>query len=292
MTLELKDNEKFASDLRYILVNCYLVLKSEKSEKLEDFINSKESYKNIPEVEMILLQTLLNNLTLKTTELFHQKLINFVKQYYSFCCNYQFVNFFINFYETRHLKNHLKEFMNLFTDVSKVNNNTKEEKDESNSNSNNNNVSIDVNKKKLFLLIGKTLYKCYMFEQAGHYFETILKEIDEYDNETKYWFVNCVAHFVDSEESNEGRANELISDIFTRTKKEKNLEKVKNKNNKKLKKQKKRIPKNIDPKAPLPDPERWLPRRQRKKYRNLNKNKKNYQGAASDNITTTNFGKK
>jgi hypothetical protein len=43
----------------------------------------------------------------------------------------------------------------------------------------------------------------------------------------------------------------------------------------------------------VPDPERWIPRLQRKKFRNVNKNKMAYQGATADNsATTSQFNKK
>ena len=43
----------------------------------------------------------------------------------------------------------------------------------------------------------------------------------------------------------------------------------------------------------MPDPERWLPKLQRKKFRNIAKNKLAYQGANADNtVTSSQFGKK
>lgn len=302
--ISLKDNERFCYDIRYILVYCYLVIKCDKNESLDNIINSKESYKQIPEVQLILLQTMLNNLTLKTTDKFHYKLMQFVSENYSYCCNYQFINFFINFYETRHLKSYLREFIESFSDISKLNNNIIIDK-------NNSEEVTKLNKKKLYMLLGKTLYKCYLFEKAGNFFKYVIENIDEYNNECIYWYISCSAHNIDNDsnsnnktdldtlqskidtlniDGNEGKSNELISDIFSRFKKEKNKP-ILSKEKKKTKK-KKRIPKEIDPKAPLPDPERWLPKRQRKKYRNLYKNKKNYQGASTDNTTTANFGKK
>ena len=42
----------------------------------------------------------------------------------------------------------------------------------------------------------------------------------------------------------------------------------------------------------MPDPERWLPKLQRKKYKNIAKNKMAYQGATADNTTTSSVNKK
>ena len=88
--ISLKDNEKFASDLRYVLVNCYLVLKSEKSEKLEDFINSKESYKKsaAPTInhfyeKLLLLKNKMNTTTGKQmAEQRHLFMETYLEQFY------------------------------------------------------------------------------------------------------------------------------------------------------------------------------------------------------------------
>lgn len=89
--------------------------------------------------------------------------------------------------------------------------------------------------------------------------------------------------------SNEEHVQQLIKEFNMKFKK--NVKKTTNgdKDKKKKKKKKIRYPKNYDPKnpGPLPDPERWLPKLQRKKYRNLAKNKLAYQGASADNKTTT-----
>jgi len=65
-----------------------------------------------------------------------------------------------------------------------------------------------------------------------------------------------------------------LNEVFSKFKK--NVDKAKKKKKKKVK-----YPKNFDPKkpGPMPDPERWLPRMQRKKYKNLLKNKKAAQGS-------------
>jgi signal recognition particle subunit SRP72 len=83
--------------------------------------------------------------------------------------------------------------------------------------------------------------------------------------------------------------NNLLNDVFSKFKKNPEKQKKKNK-----KKNPKRFPKNFDPKnpGPMPDPERWVPKYQRKKYKNIAKNKLSYQGAAIDNTTTISSNKK
>ena len=72
-----------------------------------------------------------------------------------------------------------------------------------------------------------------------------------------------------------------MENLFNRNKRNDKINKVKKKRHRK-----KRFPKNFDPlnPGPMPDPERWLPRMQKKKYRN--KNKLAHQGAVTDNNTT------
>ena len=74
--------------------------------------------------------------------------------------------------------------------------------------------------------------------------------------------------------------NNLLNELFSKPKKgEKgeNQEKQKKKRKKKI-----RYPKNFDPKhpGPMPDPERWLPKMQKKKYKA--KNKLAHQGAIEE----------
>ena len=78
--------------------------------------------------------------------------------------------------------------------------------------------------------------------------------------------------------------NSLLTELFLKFKKPAQQNKEKKKKKRKI-----RYPKNFDPKNPglAPDPERWLPKLQRKKYRNLAKNKMAYQGAVADNKATT-----
>lgn len=280
------DSSKHTHDLRFILVNCYISAKSDKAEKLEDLVLGV--YKDVPEVHLLVLQTMISNLTSKTIETFHIKLLEFVSRFFNFSCNYQFISFFINFYETRHLKSFLKEFIAKFEDVEKVKLQFKN--------------SIKETAKPVYSLIGSTLYKCYSFKPACNYFEELLV-IDEYSAVDKLWYINCAAH-INYEESEKVRramddividrseqyVSGLLADTLTKSKKDRVVKAQST--DKKKKKKKQRLPKNFDAKAPLPDPERWVPRMQRKKYKNATKNKKNYQGASSDNSTTQNTFKK
>lgn len=287
----------FKNDIRYILVNCYLLIKTDKYEKLEETI--KTEYNHIPEVHLILLQTFLTAMTVKNIDAFHEKIILFIKNFFDYSLNYHFINFFISFYETKHLKSQLKEFISNF--------------------SNSELFSKKVNKrfgthpeldKTLFNLIGVTLYKCGSYKEAADFFRLILDEVDSFCKETKLWLLNSVAHLETSladkimielpvlkVDISEDYISNLLSTAFQRQKKDKNITnendtEIKEKEKKK-KKKKVRLPKNFDPKAPLPDKERWLPKEQKKKYKNTVKNKKNYQGAVTDNTTTTStFNKK
>ena len=123
--------------------------------------------------------------------------------------------------------------------------------------------------------------------------------------EFKYWIIDTLSH-TDPKKAEEMKQEveyevnintndiesiqELLQINFSRKRKE-NTGNTDNKNNSKKKKKpkKKRLPKNTEVK---PDPERWVPRLQRKKYKNAMKNKMAYQGGASDNTTTSSTFKK
>ena len=79
--------------------------------------------------------------------------------------------------------------------------------------------------------------------------------------------------------------NSNVNNTYNKDKKKKN----KRKRNKTI-----RYPKNFDTKnpGPMPDPERWVPKFQRKKYRNIANNKLSNQGATTDNTTTVSSNKK
>lgn len=292
-------NKNFKSDLRYILVNCYIISKTEKFEVLEETI--QKEYSSIPEVNLILLQTFLSAMTVKNIDAFHSKLLLFIQNFFSYAQNFHFINFFIAFYETKHLKQQLTEFISCFKNSEVFSkHNTK-----INSNSFGSFPDLD---KTLYKTIGVTLYKCGLYQEAADFFNLILNENDSFCKESKIWLVNCLSH-IDINKAEEVRSSidnlkidtgedyisGLINNAFTRQTKDKTAvnEKVDKDLIKKNKKKKKKFVKQIDPSAPLPDPERWTPKWQRKKYKNTNKNKKNYQGANTDNTTTSStFGVK
>lgn len=273
------------NDIKYILVKCYLTLKCEKLEVFEGLCQVE--YKSFPDVQLIQLQNSLSSLTFKTQDDFQKKIISFVKTHFSYCVNIQFISFFVNFYESRHLKTYQKEFIEIFKSVDTIKSTFSKE-----------NLS---EKKNLLSLLGRLLYRSGQFEESLSFFLAV-EEIDQFDYENKYWIINLTCHFdLDKAKmmrkgieeaqinTNEDYVNELLNDIFTRNKKEKV---VKAKEDKKKKKKKIRFPKNFDIKNALPDPERWVPRSQRKKFKHVKKNKLAYQGASADNSSTVNTFKK
>lgn len=273
------------NDIKYVLVKCYLTLKCEKLDVFERLC--EEDYKTFPDVQLILLQNSLSNLSFKTQDDFQKKVISFVKTHFSYCVNMQFISFFVNFYESRHLKTFQKEFIEIFKSVNTIKSTFSKE-----------NLS---EKKGLLALLGRLLYRSGLFEESLSFFLAV-EEIDQFDYENKYWIINLTCHFdlekakimrktIEETQINtsEDYVNELVNEIFTRNKKEKV---VKAKEDKKKKKKKVRFPKNFDVKNALPDPERWVPRNQRKKFKHVKKNKLAYQGASADNSSTVNTFKK
>ena len=211
-----------------------------------------------------------------------------MKQFFDFSINPHFINFFIGCYETRHLKDYLKEFIRNYKDplmISKI---------LTCKNLTNKQAMI----KKCLSILGKSFYTVGMYEESANFYSYVLENIDKYDKEAKLNLLNSLIHF-DIEKSDVIRRqvdetvvdlsadhiNSLLNEVFGKFKKNQN---EKNKNKKKKKKIIK-YPKNFDIKkpGPMPDPERWLPKLQRKKFRNIAKNKLAYQGASADNNTTT-----
>ena len=153
------------------------------------------------------------------------------------------------------------------------------------------------------MLLGRSLYTVGLYEESSSYFSYLLENVDKYDVLLKIELINSIAH-LNAMKSEEIRRqvddtiidmsldhfNVLVSEVFVKSKKNQGGDKKISKKNKK-----KRFPKNFDPKkpGPMPDVERWLPRMQRKKFRNIAKNKLAYQGATADNtVTSSQFGKK
>jgi signal recognition particle subunit SRP72 len=268
-------------DPNHLMIYCYIAFKAEKTEKLEELLKNDKNFINRPEAHLILIQMILSSLTSKNIEQFHLKILNFVKQFFQFTLNFNFLNFFIGFYESRHLKDYLKEFIRNYKDPSLISKQM---------------TNIEESKKAL-LILGRAFYYVGLYEESVNYFSFILENLDKYDLKVKLELINCLSHInpLKSEEfrrqtdetevdlSNE-HISSLMSEVFFKSRKGQSENRE---NNNKKKKKKKRLPKNFDPKKPLPDPERWLPKLQRKKYKNISKNKMAYQGAQADNTTTT-----
>jgi signal recognition particle subunit SRP72 len=273
----------------YLIINCYIYYKQEKIEKLEELLRNDKQLKDKPVVHLIIIQLMLSTINSKNIENFHQKVLSFVKQFYDFTLNFHFLNFFIGFYESRHLKDYLSQFVFNYTDINKIANRMK---------------GKDKYLKNSLALLGHAFYNAGMYEDSVRCYSYIIDNVDKYDKDVKLNLINSLSH-VDIIKCDEIRRqldetmidlsmdhiSNLMNEVIFKFKKNQN-EKI-NKKNKKKKKI--RYPKNFDPKkpGPLPDPERWLPKLQRKKYRNIAKNKMSYQGAVTDNTTTTSqFAKK
>jgi tetratricopeptide (TPR) repeat protein len=266
-------------DPNHLIIYCYLTFKQEKTEKFEELLKNDKNLQNRPEAHLILIQMILSSLSSKNIEQFHLKILNFVKQFFQFTLNFNFLNFLIGFYESRHLKDYLKEFIRNYKDPTLINKQM---------------VHAQESKQAL-LTLGRAFYYVGLYEESVNYFSFILEHLDKYDLKVKFELINCLCHInpLKSEEfrrqtdetevdlSNE-HISTLMSEVFFKSRKGQND----NKDTSKKKKKKKRLPKNFDPKKPLPDPERWLPKLQRKKYKNISKNKMAYQGAQADNTTT------
>jgi signal recognition particle subunit SRP72 len=271
----------------YLIIYLYIFFKLEKYEKLEELVKSDPNFKNTPESHLILLQIMLSQITSKNIEQFHFKVLNFIKEFYDYSTNFHFLNFFVGFYESRHLKEFLKEFIRNYKDPNTISKRLPQ-----------------VFLKKSLALIGKSLEAVGMYEESSKFYSYILENVDRNDFEIKLNLINSISYFdtIRSDELRNGldetmidlsteHISNLLGEVFVKFKKNPTEKKKSNKK----KKKKIRYPKNFDPKkpGPMPDPERWLPKLQRKKFKNVAKNKMAYQGASTDNSTTTaQFGKR
>lgn len=274
------------TDPRYVIVYCYIYFKQEKIEKLDELVKNDKELSTKPIAHLILIQLMLSTLNAKTIENFHFKVLNFINKFFEFSANYHFLSFFIGLYESRHLKDYIKELVKNYSNInqlplSKLN---------------------ETNLKKLLHLLAKTFYNVGMYEESANFYSYIIENVDKYDKENKISLINSLAH-TDVNKSDELRRgvdetmidlsidhiNSLLNEVFLKFKKIQQ-DKTKKKKRKKVIK----YPKNFDPKkpGPPPDPERWIPKLQRKKYRNVAKNKMAYQGATVDNVTTSSNFKK
>lgn len=261
-------------DVTYLLVKLFLLVKSNKLEDFEKIVEADENLRKSPECHLATLQVSLNNLNNKSIDKFHVSLISFIDKFYSISCNYDFISFFIGVYKLRHKYDKIKELVAKYPDP-----------------------TVFAGNKKCLTMLGDYLYASDLYKEALAFYREILSK-DPICFETKLRLINCLA-FIDTDEADklrheidtlnidisEENIDELLSDVVAKFRK--GQEKVKEK---KKKKKKIRHPKNFDAKnpGPMPDPERWLPKLQRKKYRGLAK--KLAQGAASVETTTKQSG--
>ena len=262
------------ADKEYNIYHGLILYKSEKEKdkgikKVQDTIKSQK-----PEDELFILQLMLTSLTSKNIEDFHKNLMEFIKKNKSICINEYFLSFFIGLYTAKKSQNCLIEFIQEFSDIENLNRNIKNK---------------DV-LRNIILLITDSFIKSNKYDQCVKIFEYYINNINKSDKYIKYLLIQSLAHIdidkadairrqIDETEidlSNEN-INNLLNELFNKTKKGEKVEKEKKKRKKKI-----RYPKNFDPKhpGPMPDPERWLPKMQKKKYKA--KNKLAHQGAIEE----------
>jgi len=262
------------ADKEYNIYHGLILYKSEKEKdkgikKVQDTIKSQK-----PEDELFILQLMLTSLTSKNIEEFHKNLMEFIKKNKSICINEYFLSFFIGLYTAKKSQNCLIEFIQEFSDIENLNRNIKNK---------------DV-LRNIILLITDSFIKSNKYDQCVKIFEYYINNINKSDKYIKYLLIQSLAHIdidkadairrqIDETEidlSNEN-INNLLNELFNKTKKGEKVEKEKKKRKKKI-----RYPKNFDPKhpGPMPDPERWLPKMQKKKYKA--KNKLAHQGAIEE----------
>jgi len=275
------------NDPTYVIIHLYIFFKLEKFEKLEELIQNDANFKSRPESHLILMQIMLSQINTKNIEQFHFKVLTFIKEFFDFSVNFHFLNFFIGFYESRHLKEYLKEFIRNYKDPLLI----KEKIPQS-------------FLKRCFDLLARSFESVGMFNESSKFYSFMLENFDKSDFAVRLNFINSLS-YVNAQKSEELRREidetmvdlstehigNLLGEVFMKFKKNP----TEKKKSKKIKKKVIRYPKNFDPKkpGPLPDPERWLPKMQRKKFKNIAKNKMAYQGAVSDNATTSSqFGKR
>ena len=264
------------NDIDFLLMKTFLSYKNDK-EKFDDII-SKETK---PEPHLLAIQLMLASINSKSYEQIHLKILNFISQFPDFCINYHLISFFLGFYTSKKLKDYLKEFLKHFKKPEEL---AKK-------------ISDKEKLKILFAKIASSFYSIGQYEESTNYYKYILNTLEINDKEIQILLMQSVAH-IDLNKSEEIRRkidesaidlsnehmNNLLNELFLKFRKPAQQNKEKKKKKRKI-----RYPKNFDPKNPglPPDPERWLPKLQRKKYRNLAKNKMAYQGATADNKTTT-----
>ena len=275
---KLKEAEELLKEIKedkeYNMYYGLILYKTEK-EKEKGIKKVKEEIKSEnPKDHLFLLQLMMTSLTLKSIEEFHKNVMEFIKKYKQYCINEYFISFFIGLYNSKKSQNFLLEFIEEFSGVEDLDKNIKDKN----------------TLRNIILLIGETYNKSKKYEKSTKIYEYYLNNINNQDKEIKYLMIQSLAHLdidkadvirrqIDETEidlSNEN-INNLLNELFVKFKKGERQEKKKKKRKKKI-----RYPKNYDPKhpGPMPDPERWLPKMQKKKYKA--KNKLAHQGAIEE----------
>ena len=266
---EIKDDEE------YNIYHGLILYKNEKDKEAAIKKVKSEIKPNGPQDELFIIQLMLTSLTSKSIDEFHKNVLEFIKKNKKYCFNEYFISFFIGLYNSKKSQNCLAEFIQEFSDINNLKSSIKDK------------LSL----KKIILLIAETYYKSNDFEKSAKFYQYYIDNINSNDKEVKYLLIQSLVHFdlnkadavrrqIDETEidlSNEN-INNLVNELFSKFKKGgEKQEKKKKKRKKKI-----RYPKNYDPKhpGPMPDPERWLPKMQKKKYRA--KNKLAHQGAVEE----------
>ena len=265
---EIKDDKEY---------NIYygLILYKNEKEKEKGIKKVKEEIKtDNPKDDLFILQLMLTSLTSKSIEEFHKNVMDYIKKYKQYCLNEYFISFFIGLYNAKKTQNCLIEFIDEFSNMEELSKNIKDK-----------NIL-----RNIMLLIGEAFNKSNNYEKSEKIYEYYINNINKEDKEIKYLMIQSLAHIdidkadafrrqIDETEidlSNEN-INNLLNELFVKVKKGEKQEKTKKKRKKKI-----RYPKNFDPKhpGPMPDPERWLPKMQKKKYKA--KNRLAHQGAIEE----------
>ena len=275
---KLKEAEDLLNEIKedkeYNIYHGLILYKNEKEKekgikKIKDEIKTQN-----PKDELFILQLMLTSLTSKSIEDFHKSVMEFIRKNKKYCLNEYFISFFIGLYNSKKSQKCLIEFIEEFNNMEELAKNIKDK-----------NIL-----KNIILLIGDSFSKSNLFEKSKKIFEYYVEKINPNDKEIKYLMIQSLAHIdiekadlirrqIDETEidlSNEN-INNLLNELLVKFKKGEKLEKKKKKRKKKI-----RYPKNFDPKhpGPMPDPERWLPKMQKKKYKA--KNKLAHQGAIEE----------
>ena len=264
------------SDKEYSIYHGLILYKNEKDKDKAIQKVKSELKSNEPSDDLFIIQLMLTSLTSKNIEEFHKNVMEFIKKNKKICFNEYFISFFIGLYNSKKNINCLKEFIKEFSNLDDLIANIKDKS----------------SLKNIILLIAETFYKSNDYENSAKFYQYYLDNVNKDDKDIQYLLIQSLVHFdinkadsirrqIDETEidlSNEN-INNLTTELFSKYKKGGEKQEKK----KKKRKRKIRYPKNFDPKrpGPMPDPERWLPKMQKKKYRA--KNKLAHQGAVEEN---------